>query len=423
MINSKQDYLVNSIASVSFLLLSFLVLLENLIKSILGISSLHIDELIFLLFILFSVLYLLFSLSIRREFIYLGAFYLLFFIVSVPGINFNLINVLLQNLIHLKLFIFLITLYYVSKNNLKLLTIIFNSVLIVTILGIVLNLIFQEKFNHWVGFEIVYRNGLLRLAGFQVQPNNIGITLAIFYLYYLFKSDVLITFLRFSTITLIFIIVVFFTGSRTPLLIIPISTVIFLTLHFGRNLQIIAVSVVVALIGTSILFLTDTELYQKTARNITDTIEIEESNYTRGLLLYYSVVIAQENFPIGAGSGSFGTKFSEGSLVYQKYGLTNRHFQEMQGVYESNFASILGEFGLFGIFSYTILLILTYRFLLYKSNNQMNKAYFISIIVSIVVLCLTKPVFMNSYPALLFAYALLIKHFQIEKRTSLVENY
>ena len=388
----------------------FIVLFQNFFQAITGISFLSsFDELLVGLVFLVFGLRMMFLQKLWLPVFWIFLTYVYFTFISFLGINFNFINVILQNIIHLKFFILVFAFAWLFKEYPNTLKKCFKAILWITATGIIINLVLQERFNNWVGFELVYRNDFLRLAGFQVQPNNIGITLGVFYLFYLFYDGKKLTYLKYGIVTIIFIALVFLTGSRTPLLLLPITFFIFTIQHFGIILRSFVVSLFFLATVFFVILMKDTEVYEKTQTNIAQTISVDESNYTRGLLLYYSTVIARSNFPIGAGSGSFGTKFSEGSKVYKKYGLTNRHFTEMQGVYESNFASILGEFGFMGIIIYSLLLRLVYKSFIKDEDNQYDKQYFIGMLATMVIFHFTKPIFMNSYPVILFAMAIALK--------------
>ncbi len=405
--NQKKSAFVNIIVAIPII---FIVLFQNFLQAITGIGFLsNFDELLVGLVFLVFGLRLLFLQKFKLTVFFVFVAYAYFTAISFLGINFYLINVILQNIIHLKFFILVFAFVWLFKEYPNTLKKCFLAILWITTIGVIINLIFQERFNNWVGFELVYRNDFLRLAGFQVQPNNIGITLGVFYLYYLLYDGKKLTYLKYGIVTIIFIALVFLTGSRTPLLLLPITFSIFTKQHFGFILRSFVISLFLLITVFSVILLKDTELYEKTKTNIAQTISVDESNYTRGLLLYYSTVIARNNFPIGAGAGSFGTKFSEGSKVYQKYGLTNRHFTEMQGVYESNFASILGEFGLMGIIIYSLLLRMVYKSSIKEEDSQYDKQYFIGMIAAMVIFHFTKPIFMNSYPVILFSMAIALK--------------
>ena len=58
---------------------------------------------------------------------------------------------------------------------------------------------------------------------------------------------------------------------------------------------------------------------------------------------------------LGTGAATYGTVMSDNSAVYAEIGLQNsRYFVEKDGIYDSNFASLLGEFGFIGLFMFFI---------------------------------------------------------------------
>lgn len=75
-----------------------------------------------------------------------------------------------------------------------------------------------------------------------------------------------------------------------------------------------------------------------------------EGAYTRAGLLLGGWQISTENFPFGAGAGSFGSSFSDSSPAYADVGLDEyRAIEDMSGVYDSGIASILGQVGFAGL--------------------------------------------------------------------------
>ena len=89
-------------------------------------------------------------------------------------------------------------------------------------------------------------------------------------------------------------------------------------------------------------------------------------------MMHLSVLIAKRCFPIGSGSATFGTVFSEGSVVYDFYNQGWRtYFTKMIGIFDSNYASVLGEFGVIGLILFTIIIVAMLKKLKPLINKKM----------------------------------------------------
>ncbi len=122
-------------------------------------------------------------------------------------------------------------------------------------------------------------------------------------------------------------------------------------------------------------------------------------------MVYLGISLASQYFPISVGAGNFGSVMSDNSPVYKILGVSNNDFFiNLEGVYDSNLASILGEYGFLGLFFY---LFLTYKILGFLFVN-----YFSIRIISfsaIFIVFLTQPFFsyqVNSINFLIFVFSL-----------------
>jgi hypothetical protein len=131
------------------------------------------------------------------------------------------------------------------------------------------------------------------------------------------------------------------------------------------------------------------------------TTDPNESQYIRGIMIYFSVVLATKYFPFGTGAASYGTLLSDNSPVYREIGLsTTYHFQTKWGIYDSNFASILGEFGVLGMVLFAYILYKMFRLVV---KNGATRSFAVVFAALISFYSLVTPTFMSSYSAMLLA--------------------
>jgi hypothetical protein len=325
---------------------------------------------------------------------------LLLFITSFN--SFGLIpfwKILLQSIIHLKFFIFLLFfIVWIGQKDVKNVV---NVLFIITVIGFFFNLALGETLNQIFDIKIQYRLGELRPIGFQGDTGNLGSMAAICYIYYMFRFGD-ITVAKFTTYSSFMLIFSSLSSVRTPFISVVYST-------FGailKNKKII----VTGFFFISLIVLVGWNFGLKEAlkSNLEITIANFEwlddpvaSAYIRGIMIFFSFVLSAEYFPFGSGAASYGSVFSEGSWVYEKIGLANsRFFLETDGIYDSNFASILGEFGYLGIFIYSFLF---YRFYRYFMNRTKDLKFgIVAIFLLILSYSFVNPIFMNAYSAILY---------------------
>jgi hypothetical protein len=106
-----------------------------------------------------------------------------------------------------------------------------------------------------------------------------------------------------------------------------------------------------------------TNLYESIMINLKDSLR-QDSYYIRGIMINLATQIGAIFFPIGSGAATFGSKFSDGSPVYEMLGVAHRvFFVEQAGIYDSNVASILGEYGIIGSAFYLYIFVRLKRFI------------------------------------------------------------
>ncbi len=142
--------------------------------------------------------------------------------------------------------------------------------------------------------------------------------------------------------------------------------------------------------------------------------------YIRGIIINNSFKLFGDYFPFGSGAATYGSVLSTGSQIYQELGLSSMlFFEEMSGIYDSNWASILGEFGLMGILLFSFLIRKTYNSV--KVDFVSNKSAVCSILVIFIISGITMPVLMNGYLAMLFAIFLI--YFKMKNLYQIEDEY
>ena len=258
-----------------------------------------------------------------------------------------------------------------------------------------MNLIFKVEFNYFLDYDVRYRNGLLRMIGFQVSPNNLGLTFMLIYLYAIFyKNKNSFLFLHISTV--LFIIVNLLIGIRTSLILIPIVYFLFTKKLYSGFLKYFTYFSLAILFSFLIFSSQNTDIFKRTVNNIIDTQNLN-SGYARGLIMLNALKLSVTNFPIGSGSATYGTMLSKESPIYKQL---NINANGNLAIYDSNFSSILGEFGFLGILLFIYLIVSLHKILKHETKIPY---YYLSLIITIFIFSITNPVLMNGYQALLLA--------------------
>ncbi len=391
----KQKIALSNIHKYFFISLIILLLAQKLLKFS-GFSFItYLDELLFL-YLFISLLFNFINLKINKFIILFSISYIYMITVSIISSNSSTQYIVIQSLVHLKFFIF----YYIIDKylNLKEIKSILYFLFIFTLLGVTVHILIQENLNHFFLQKVDYRSGLLRIGGFQGSPNLLGLTLGLFYLFFILNKKISFSIMIFAT--MIFTVLIFITGSRSGLIPILIG-IIFYYLSLNTKYKIYMLPIISFLLITFLYMVFSTDILNKTINNIsTLNNNVVDSGYIRGIMIYYGFSLFLDNFPFGTGAATFGSVLSEGSIIYNQLGLSNRSFFiNMSGVYDSNIASIAGEFGFIGFIIFFILLKYIYKTTKTKKNTFMIHSLFIILIISTI----SNPIFMNSYPALLFS--------------------
>ena len=148
----------------------------------------------------------------------------------------------------------------------------------------------------------------------------------------------------------------------------------------------------------------------ETQKNISEFQNISVSKYIRGIMIYNGFLLFLIYFPIGSGAATFGSVMSEGSIVYYELGIAGlEFFEDFWGVFDSNLAAILGEFGLIGVFVFGFLYFCCFKRVYSASKNKkVALPYLIIIFIFGLVVLITNPFFMYQYNSLIFLLAIFI---------------
>lgn len=300
----------------------------------------------------------------------------------------NWYTVIIQSIINFKFFLYFVLFFCATilfNNNFEKINKIFKLCLLFSLLGAFVNLIFPGDFIYST-YE--YALARPRIIGFQFKPNDLAIFLSLFFSGFLFNGCVKIVKLKWIFIFFILCLIVIST-SRTALLISIIS-IVFYAYHVKGQYAIINISIAFfsflgfSLISTIFLFeyFLESFFLKETISNFSEFSSIETSKYIRFIMVFFGFKLLLNYFPFGTGAGTFGTVMSDDSPVYDMLGISQMEFfQKMEGVYDSNIASIFGEYGVVGIIVFVFFSVKVFSFF---ANGYKHILYmFISIAVFI----------------------------------------
>lgn len=365
------------------LILVFLCLLSVFYRILSKVTNLPIfryfDELIF-----FSTLFFLLISYIALKKIHIINIILLIFIsysviISLLfGFNKNLIDVFLQTLISVKFFILIVVFVLIFKDNFKYLNLYFRILFGVAFISFFIHVILGSYFNNIFNISTFARPNI-RYSGFIAHPNHMAYLAVLYIGYILSKIKSNNTKINLNSFLQIFfcVAIIFLTDSRTSILA---AGIFFLAFYWDLLLKNAMVLLYVfSIFLLSILFLAFfTDIFDSIIQNIFQTFTLE-STYIRGNMIYLSGLIFYQFFPIGTGAASFGSVMAN-NKVYEYYEQADRYyFANDIGLYDSNIASIVGEYGFIGLIFYFLLFFYAYRYLAktFKTKGVMLKSVFV----------------------------------------------
>ncbi|TPH17075.1 O-antigen ligase family protein [Litorilituus lipolyticus] len=340
--------------------------------------------------------------------------YVLMSMLSSP--NVGIFKILLQTFIHLKYMLFFIFLWsFVGPDTcLKLAY----ATLAVTIMFLLLNLLSGSLFNEIFETKITLRSELVRPIGIQADTGNLGITFSLLGCLFVCGNKLTSRWAKVA-ILIAFTLLILMSSTRTGLVLIPL-----VVLWWLRD-SIKSFFIAIVLLISSVFFISSSnymdEMINITIENIEWTIDDPvASSYIRGIMIYFAFDLAADRFPLGTGAATYGTVMSDDSAVYAEIGLQNsRFFIDKDGIYDSNFASILGEFGYIGLLLYfwAFYKVINAPFRGESSNNSESEFRFV-IYLLISAYCITTPIFMNTYPAFLFTLVI-VASYKLQRRNTM----
>lgn len=376
--------------------------LQNALTHLLGLST-FIDEI--LQFFMLVVLLFYATKNVQAKMVI--KFYTLIVIgmalLSIRSIpERGIFNVALQIFIHSKFIIYIGFFYLVVKKEIAQVAI--NIVIILSIFFLFFDLVSQGVLHSLLEQKIQLRGGSVRPIGIQGHTANLGFFMSMLAAYLISKDESISQKVKFAFI-LFSIILILLTTVRTALVVFPIILAWGLRSSFKVTASTCAVIGLFFITFGSNKYLDD--LVEITQNNIINTVENPtKAAYIRGMMIYFSFELANERFPFGTGAATFGTVTSDDSSIYAELGVRkSRFFVEKDGIYDSNFASILGEFGYFGLIAYSSIFVI-FLMKLTASNRSKYKinSEFLFVSTSLtLVYSFTNPVFMNTHQIIILA--------------------
>lgn len=347
-------------------------------------------------------------------YVVLGGIY--FWGVSVMlGENRDLFSISIQVLIHFKFFlIYLVFRYgylFLKKYDvLDILNYCLKVSLLVSLLGMVMNIILGDRFFMFFDANIILRDGAYRYEGFQLKPNDVAFVFSFVYFFYSYRFSVDKKWTVYALISIVCVGMVLMNGSRTALIGIMLG---WMALAFKSAVSRLVGMVMISIVGAGFLMTDYASFFiNETLKNVGEFSNIDNSNYIRAIMIYYGVKLAGIYFPIGSGAASFGSVMSASSPVYSQLGIAGlSFFEDFWGVYDSNFATIFGEFGLVGLlYFYFFMPIVIYRDIrsISPAWNYDKSRFLFLLFVFGAFLSVTNPFFMYHFSATVFCLSMFL---------------
>ncbi|AZO83653.1 hypothetical protein BOO88_10770 [Stutzerimonas stutzeri] len=312
----------------------------------------------------------------------------------------RLTQVFLQSIINFKLFFYFAIFYCAQNKNEEKSAYpkIFLICVAISLLGYAANLYSPEFFIFSDAAWQIERN---RISGFQLKPNDLAILLGFALIYCLFLNiESRLKFLLITTLLLL----VYATSSRTALIFSALSIATYFFLAKKRKITLTAFYIALIVSLTFYENILNSFFISETLLNLSQLSEINQTQYIRAIMVYYGFLLAAM-YPLGVGAGNFGTVMSANSPAYEVLGVSKSYFfYNMTGIYDSNLAAVIGEYGILGL---VIFYILTRKTL--KHTLKDNPIKIRILLISIIILALTQPIYayqVNAVNFLLLTFSL-----------------
>jgi len=317
------------------------------------------------------------------------------------GLNVYTLEIIVQSIINIKFFIILAAFVALFKNHTKQLEKYFSGIIVFVSITLVVHLFLGEAFNNIYGVS-TYMRPNIRYVGVFRHPNHLAY-LAVLYIALLlntFKKQKINIDRRGWIKIFIAVFVIVLADTRTAMLAIAFLLATFYWDYIYKDFLVFFSFIFIGFVALFFV-LVFTDLPDTIMANIAMSYSLE-SNYIRGLMFYMSLLIIYLYFPIGAGAGTFGSIFAKDSQVYKDFGVSERYyFVNEWGIYDSNIASILGEYGLIGILLYFFLFKATFLHLNYNLGGKETPRMLKAFIWVFVFFCISNPMITNSVYILL----------------------
>ena len=351
MLNKFNILLINLVFTTIFLLVSLSAIIP-LFKSI--------DEVLLIISLIIVLVYggvaLMFG-KIYTWFIFL----LLYFIIQLINyfsspFDLNIIYVLLQSIINVKLFLGILLVYILSKEEVikkRYVDFVWVSMILIFILGIILNWIVGESWNIYFTDRVRYRYGILRSVGCFADVGVNGYFFSLFFTTFYFvvrdKYANLLSSKRIVLFSLINLIASLILTVRKNL--VSIIVVFFSFIREVKTFQRLFASFLLLISFFLLIFLA--YIYGIFDDLIGGFLD-DDTSYIRILMFTNGFRLMVDFFPFGVGSGTFGTLMSNFNTleVYEYVGINLRHYTNidgsLRGVYDCGFSSFIAENGFIG---------------------------------------------------------------------------
>jgi hypothetical protein len=168
----------------------------------------------------------------------------------------------------------------------------------------------------------------------------------------------------------------------------------------GSNTKIIRLGIVSVFVAFGVyLFLGESSYFSDTKLDILRMTNNDDDNYyIRGLMVFNGASLAISHFPFGTGAATFGTVLSKYNTleVYQKVNIPSFWYEgeELSGVYDSGFFSLLAENGFVGIAVMILVMIYFSKYLAARVNAN-GKGILDVLVITMVLWSVTEPVIQN----------------------------